>query len=153
YFFNFVNGPFAATMDGDTKKKVVPELMPRALFFFRMGAALTWIWGIILLGLVYEMGHIYMGNPSMGSAGTSLVFWSFLLAPFIYDFLAKSALAKNPLVFAIICGVLSVIILWLLENCGFGYRGAMIYIGAMYGTTMAYNVWFRIWPNQQKIIT
>ena len=24
YFFNFVNGPFAATMDADTKKKVVP---------------------------------------------------------------------------------------------------------------------------------
>ncbi|MET0555683.1 MAG: urate hydroxylase PuuD, partial [Vicinamibacteria bacterium] len=28
FFFNWVNGPFAATMDGDTKKKVVPELMP-----------------------------------------------------------------------------------------------------------------------------
>ena len=27
YFFNFINGHFAATMDGDTKKKVVPELM------------------------------------------------------------------------------------------------------------------------------
>ena len=26
YFFNFINGHVAATMDGDTKKKVVPEL-------------------------------------------------------------------------------------------------------------------------------
>lgn len=32
YFFNFVNGNFVATLDADTKKKVVPELMPRALF-------------------------------------------------------------------------------------------------------------------------
>jgi len=43
YFFNFVNGPFAATMDGETKKKVVPQLMPRALFWFRWGAAWTWV--------------------------------------------------------------------------------------------------------------
>ena len=27
YFFNFVNGAFAGTMDSDTKKKVVPELV------------------------------------------------------------------------------------------------------------------------------
>ena len=39
WFFNFVNGPFAGTMDGPTKQKVVPELMPRALFWFRWGAA------------------------------------------------------------------------------------------------------------------
>ena len=42
YFFNFVNGPFQGTMDGDTKKKVNPELMPRALWWFRWGAAWTW---------------------------------------------------------------------------------------------------------------
>ena len=41
YFFNWVNGPFAATLDADAKKKVVPELMPRALFWFRWGAAWT----------------------------------------------------------------------------------------------------------------
>ena len=27
YFFNFINGHVAATMDADTKKKVVPELI------------------------------------------------------------------------------------------------------------------------------
>jgi len=32
YFFNFVNGPFQGTIDGDTKKKVNPELLPRALW-------------------------------------------------------------------------------------------------------------------------
>ena len=26
YFFNFINAHFAATLDGDSKKKVVPEL-------------------------------------------------------------------------------------------------------------------------------
>ena len=28
-----------------------------------------------------------------------------------------------------------------------------IHTGAMFGTIMAFNVWFRIWPAQQKIIT
>ena len=35
--FNFINGHFSATLDADSKKKVVPELMPRALFWFRWG--------------------------------------------------------------------------------------------------------------------
>ena len=48
YFFNWVNGHFAATLDADTKKKVVPELMPRTLYWFRWGAAWTWITGILL---------------------------------------------------------------------------------------------------------
>jgi uncharacterized membrane protein len=53
YFFNFVNGPFAATLDADTKKKVVPELMPRALFFFRWGAMITFVTGLILIYINY----------------------------------------------------------------------------------------------------
>ena len=90
YFFNWVNGPFAATMDGDTKKKVVPELMPRALFWFRMGAAMTWVLGILLLGLVYEYQNYAVGQESNWTGGNHALFWSFLLAPFIYDILAKS---------------------------------------------------------------
>ena len=30
YFFNWINGHFVATLDAETKRKVVPELMPRA---------------------------------------------------------------------------------------------------------------------------
>src|SRR5512132_728061 len=58
YFFNFVNGPFVGTMDGDTKKKVVPELMPRALYWFRWGAAWTWVTGVLLLLIVFYHGHL-----------------------------------------------------------------------------------------------
>ena len=58
YFFNFVNIPFQGTQDGDTKKKVNPELLPRALFWFRWGAAWTWVTGVILLQLVFWGGHI-----------------------------------------------------------------------------------------------
>jgi uncharacterized membrane protein len=53
YFFNFVNGPYVATLDADTKKKAVPELMPRALYFFRWAAMLTFILGLCLLYINY----------------------------------------------------------------------------------------------------
>ena len=147
YFYNFVNGPFAATMDGDTKKKVIPELIPRSLFWFRWGAAYTWILGILLLYIVYESGKIYLSNPGTGSDVSIFIFYSFLLAPFIYDMLAKSPLAKNPKVFAGIGFVLICGVIWMLQCwCGFSYRGYVMYTGAMFGSIMAYNVWFRIWP-------
>jgi uncharacterized membrane protein len=36
---------------------------------------------------------------------------------------------------------------------GFEYRTFNIHLGSMFGTIMAFNVWFRIWPAQQKIIS
>ena len=65
WFFNFVNSNFVPTMDGDTKKKVVPELMPRALWAFRWGAAWTWITGLILLGLVYYNTGLVFKDPAV----------------------------------------------------------------------------------------
>ena len=53
YFFNFINGHVAATMDADTKKKVMPELMPRVLYWFRWGAAWTWVTGVVLLIVIF----------------------------------------------------------------------------------------------------
>ncbi len=58
YWFNWVNIPFAATMDGDTKKKYTPELFPRALFFFRWGAVWTYAAGLLLLMLVFYHGGL-----------------------------------------------------------------------------------------------
>tara|TARA_Y100000588_G_C14199790_1_gene901940 strand:- start:1396 stop:1764 length:369 start_codon:yes stop_codon:yes gene_type:complete len=36
---------------------------------------------------------------------------------------------------------------------GFSYRTFNMHLGALFGTNMAFNVWFRIWPAQQNIIT
>ena len=62
YFFNFINGHLAATYDADSKKKVVPELMPRALYWFRWGAAWTWFTGVILLFVVFYYGGLMPQN-------------------------------------------------------------------------------------------
>jgi len=53
YFFNFVNVPLQAALDDAGKKAVNPKLMPRALWWFRWGAMLTFLFGLILFTMVY----------------------------------------------------------------------------------------------------
>ena len=153
WFFNFVNGPLAKTYDADSKKKVVPELMPRALYWFRWGAAYTFITGILLLGLIYYMGGSLVptdgGRLGVGAgAGVSLVI---LIVGFaIYDVMWK-AMAKQEMAGATISFVLVAGLSFGLSEIYVG-RAVYIHIGALFGTIMAANVWMRIWPNQRKII-
>jgi len=74
YFFNFVNGPTMGKLDGDAKKKVVPELMPRALFFFRWGAMLTVIAGYLIIVIQYFIQGSGMTGPS-GLMSTDRGLW------------------------------------------------------------------------------
>src|SRR5947209_18377430 len=48
FFFNLVNVPLMKELDATTKGKVIPLLMTRALWWFRMSAVLT-----VLAGIVY----------------------------------------------------------------------------------------------------
>ncbi len=153
YFFNFVNSAFAPTMDGDTKQKVVPELMPRALYWFRWGAAYTWITGVLLLLLVFYHGGIMFDAPGAWGVPAFVMIAVTFLGVFAYDLLVSSAL--KPLNVAFWAGwVLVAIVLVLLHYWAlFSMRATAIHLGGLFGTTMAFNVWFRIWPAQQKIIT
>ena len=154
YFFNWVNGPFAATMDGETKKKVVPELMPRALYWFRWGAAWTWTTGVLLLLMVFYHGGIMFDDLGPWTLGAIVMAAVPLVAPFIYDALQKSPLGKDPKTFGIVAYLAIAVVAVLMAVWGhFSYRALNIHVGAMFGTIMAFNVWYRIWPAQQKIIT
>lgn len=153
YFFNFVNPPFTAALDGDTKKKVAQELMPRALFWFRWGAAWTWATGVLLLAIVFYHGGL-MFEPDRGwsVAGGVMVAVTFL-GFFLYDALRRSALGRNPMTFAVLGFALSAVVLFLMARwAGFTYRAFNIHIAALFGTIMAFNVWARIWPAQRKIL-
>jgi uncharacterized membrane protein len=153
YFFNFVNGPFVGAMDADTKKKVIPELAPRALFWFRWGAAWTWITGVLLLMLVFYHGGALFQGDAHWDAPTIVMIVLVFVAPFIYDALHKSGLGKNPMVFASVAFALAAAVIAAMQHWAhFSYRGFNIHMGAMFGTIMAFNVWFRIWPAQQVII-
>jgi len=153
YFFNFVNGPFQGTQDGETKKKVNPELLPRALWWFRMGAAWTWVTGVILLMLVFYHGGITFDPDGTWDVAAYVVIALTFLAPFIYDALHKSPLGKDPKTFGAIAFVLVAVVAFLMARwAAFSYRSYNIHLAVMFGTIMAWNVWFRIWPAQQKII-
>jgi uncharacterized membrane protein len=151
YFFNFVNSGFAPTMDGETKKKVVPELMPRALYWFRWGAAYTWVTGVLLLLLVYYHGGNALDAGEGWGAGSLLMLAVVFLGVFLYDWLYANVL-KDPKTGFAAGVVLATLVAVLLASAGFSFRGYTIHLGAMFGTFMAFNVWFRIWPSQQKII-
>src|SRR5229473_6007405 len=153
YFFNWVNGPFQAKIDGPTKKIVNPELMPRALYWFRWGAAYTWITGFLLLGLVIYMaaGVIVPAESSLGSVTASIIGVAILVIGFlVYDVLWKS-MAKNEQAGVIVSYVLILILLFVMSRI-FSGRATYIQLGATFGTIMAGNVWMRIWPSQRKII-
>jgi len=65
YFFNFVNAPTAKTYDAETRKKVVPEMMPRALFFFRWAAMITFLAGWVL----FYVNYLAPGAPAQAASG------------------------------------------------------------------------------------
>jgi len=150
WFFNFVNAQVAKAYDAPTKKVVVPQLMPRALYWFRWGAVWTWISGVLLLGLVIYMGGALdsrIGNGPGMLAGLGALVVGFL----VYDVLWKSPLAKNEKVASVVSYILVVAAIFGFSRM-FGGRAAWIHTGALFGTIMAGNVWMRIWPSQKKLI-
>jgi len=66
YFFNFVNVPLQGVLDDATKKAVNPKLMPRALWWFRWGAMITFLAGLVLFTLTY------MYTPGQGFGSNAL---------------------------------------------------------------------------------
>ena len=151
YFFNFVNAHFTAALDAETRRKVVPELMPRALFWFRWGALFTWATGLLLLGLVFYHGKIALDSEAKWGSLQLLMLASTFLAAFVYDFLVSNVIRQGAALFfggfALVC-----LVLWGYHAAGFTPRSWSIHLGAMFGTIMAFNVWFRIWPAQKHIL-
>src|ERR1041384_3662751 len=149
WFFNFVSGQVAKTYDADSKKKVVPELMPRALYWFRWGAMYTWVSGLLLIGIVYMAGNAMGGEMNSHASGTIGIVVA-IVAFFLYDVLWKSM--KNEMAGAVVSLVLFAVVVFA-ESRFMGGRAVFIFAGATFGTIMMMNVWMRIWPNQRQIIS
>ena len=66
YFFNFVNVPLQGALDDASKKAVNPQLLPRALWWFRWGAMITFLAGLTLFT------SYYMYTPGVGFGPTTL---------------------------------------------------------------------------------
>ncbi|MGD9729127.1 MAG: urate hydroxylase PuuD [Nitrospiraceae bacterium] len=67
YFFNLINAAFMKTLDGPTKNIVIPKLMPPALNWFRHGATVTVLAGLVLYFYLYSKGGT--GAIALGIGG------------------------------------------------------------------------------------
>lgn len=67
YFFNLINAAFLKSLDGPTKNIVIPKLMPAALNWFRHGATVTVLAGIVLYFYLYSKGGT--GAMALGIGG------------------------------------------------------------------------------------
>ncbi len=66
YYFNFVQGPFFAEADANTKNVAFSKLVPRALLYFRWAAMYTFLAGLLILGLKGHLAGMDIYSTSWG---------------------------------------------------------------------------------------
>lgn len=136
------------------ERQRTPKLLPTKLHWFRWEAALTWITGFLLLGMLYysdgllldsDVSKISMGTGIAIGIGVLLVGWT------VYDLIWISPLGRSPVVGGTICYLLVVALAYGLTHVMSG-RAAFIHVGALFGTIMTANVWMRILPASRKML-
>lgn len=170
YFFNLVNVPVQKGLDADTKKKVNPDLLGRALWYFRWGAVVTVVFGLAYFAMYILKPDVTNANTlGGGDLNVWVILGAWLTYPivlFVVEFLLIKkvpALTRDGRVFAIVMVVLIAIVTWglvkffngMLTVGGESYASNKAYsigIGGAYGILMMLNVWGIIWPNNKRIL-
>lgn len=156
YFFNLVNVPFQKKLDSAVRAKVVPILMPRALWWFRWSSVVT-----VLAGLSYWM-NIVSSDAHNAHASGGRAIWSFFLL-WTLAFAVEMGLLmsppdalRKPVVLGTISGLAVAAAAWLflsLNSDGWeSNRLLAIGIGGGLGWFMMLNVWGVIWRMQKRMI-
>lgn len=170
YFFNLVNVPLQKKLDADTKKKVNPDMLLPALWFFRWGAVFTVLAGLAYYAM-YILGTDVKNANTLGGGHLNvwviLVEWlTYPLVLFIVEFLIIKkvpALIKDGRVFAIVMIILVGVVTFgllkffpaMMTINGQNYasnKTMSIGVGGAYGILMLLNVWGIIWPANKRVI-
>lgn len=153
YFFNLVNVNFMKSLDAPTRGKVVPRLMPNALWWFRWGAVVT-----VLAGLIYYIWYLhidYKNNPEY-HWGRIFITWLILVAiayALVFTFIRTINNGYTLAVaVAVVVLIMAILIVWLNGYPGASNKALSIGVGGGIGAIMLLNVWGIIWPNQKRII-
>jgi uncharacterized membrane protein len=156
YFFVLVNTPFLQEVDGPTRTKIVPLLMPRALWWFRWAAVVTvlagiWYWMII----VSTDAHNAQTHGGM-AIGTFFTIWTVAFVIEMGLLMSPAAFLRTGLVFGLVMAAVVIAAAWLyLALNAHGWesnRLLAIGIGGGLGWFMLLNVWGIIWRIQKKLI-
>jgi uncharacterized membrane protein len=127
---------------------------PEQVHWFRWEAFMTWASGMILLGLVYysSSGLVDPDIANISQARGIAVGLAVLAGGWIvYDLALRSPLGRSETGFAVFSLIVIAALAWGLTHV-FSGRAAYIHVGAVLGTIMTANVWFRILPSQRKMI-
>jgi uncharacterized membrane protein len=153
YFFNLVNVKFQKELDAAIKGKVVVNLMPKVLWWFRWGAVWTWVTGLAYWILILETEA-----PRHRPLLLFVFGWgfAFLVLAALYRMSVKGGPLKDGRLLAVAIAVVLVAVGWFVAGksleWGSSSRSVSILIGGGLGTIMFLNVWMIIWPLQKKII-
>lgn len=138
------------TVDKQKSLKVRPE----QVHWFRWEALMTWLSGMLLLFLVYYLsGGLIDPDVADISQMRGIAIGLTVLAGgwVVYDLAVRSPLGRSESIFAVFSLLMIVVLAWGLMHV-FSGRAAYIHLGAVFGTIMTANVWFRILPSQRKMI-
>jgi uncharacterized membrane protein len=122
--------------------------------WFRWEALMTWLSGIILLVLVYysSSGLLDPDVANLSQAAAIAIGLAIIAAGWhIYDFTLRSPLGKSEALFATFAFIATIALAFGATHI-FSGRAAYIHVGAVFGTIMTANVWFRILPTQRKML-
>ena len=135
---------------------IAPEKFSKNLIIFKWQSYLTFITGILLLIIIYYANaKILMVDKRVNENITPLIGIGFSVLSiigswFIYDFICKTKLINNKIIFPIILLIIGAIISFGLTKI-FGARFAFLSVGVILGSIMFFNVFFVIVPNGKNI--
>jgi uncharacterized membrane protein len=138
------------TVDKQKSLKIGPEQVR----WFRWEALMTWLSGMLLLFLVYYLSSgLIDADVAAISQALGIAIGLAVLAGgwVVYDLAAQSPMGRSEAVFAVFSLLMIAALAWGLMHI-FSGRAAYIHVGALLGTIMTANVWFRILPSQRKMI-
>ncbi len=148
--FNFLVTRFIQGLDMETRRSIVPKLLPRALLLSQQAAGVAWLTGLVLLGIVYYGGGAVAatGQSTRLAVGVGIasLFVSFILYDVLWTGLSRKPLLGTALSFALLTAMS-----YGLSRIMSG-RSLFIHVGAIFGTIMIANIGKTIMPNQKKII-
>src|SRR3984885_4523397 len=156
YFFNLVNVPLMKELDPTTKGKVMPALMTRALWWFRMSAALTVLAGLIYWGKIVATDAANGGGASGPVMGSFFVIWTIVWGVLYACLIPGKGIFDKGAFVGVVYAVVVAVAAWLflsLNNHGWeSNRLLAIGIGGGIGWGMLVNVWGVIWRIQKRLI-
>jgi uncharacterized membrane protein len=138
------------------RRSLAKHELPDRLYWFKWESYTTWLSGFFLLAVVYYLGgSAYLVDPAVsnlhGHAAIALSLGLLVVGWLVYDALWSSPLGRNQWVGGAVWVALLAGLAYGLTHT-FGGRAAYLQFGAMLGTIMAANVFFRIIPAQKYML-